>query len=438
MTKSLVSGPVRVLGLKELVAMGVGGMVGGGIFSVLGLSMSLSGHAAPLAFALGGLVALVTGWSYAKLGLCFQSEGGSFTYLEHAFSHPNVAGVAGWLLIAGYVGTMSLYAYTFAAYGTALLGSGDGMLVHHILASMILLIFFWINLSGAQAAGVTEDMIVLVKVGILLVFAIIGLIFAEPSHILPFFDQGGSGLLMGAALIFVAYEGFELIPNAINESADPKHDLGRAIMISIFVTMLIYILVSLVAVLNLTAADIETYKEYALAVAAKPVLGKAGFVLIGLGAVLSTASAINATMFGTARLASMMAKEHALPCAFAHRNRTTSVPWVSLSLLVVVTLVFVNSADLTMISSFASATFLLIFASINLSAFRLRKFIGIQPVLPILGLTGCMLSWMALITYLWRHDMNSLKYLLSAYVIIIVAELLFSKRRLVGLPGAGC
>jgi len=422
----------RSLGLKELIAMGVGGMVGGGIFSVLGLAMSLSGHAAPLAFTLGGLLALLTGWSYAKLGLAFRSAGGSFTYLEHAFSQANVAGLAGWLLIAGYIGTMSLYAYTFGAYGSALLGTGSQTLIlHHFLASLILLLFMGINLYGAQAAGGIEDIIVLVKVAILLAFAVIGLAYAAPSSLLPFFNQGGSGVLMGAALIFVAYEGFELIPNAINETADPARNLPRAILLSIILSAIIYVLVSLVAVLNLTTDDIEKYKEYALAVAAQPLLGKAGFVLIGLGAILSTASAINATMFGTARLAAIMASEHALPCAFGHRSRTTTVPWVSLLVLTFVTLAFVNLADLTMISSFASATFLLIFASINLSAYRLRKSVGIQPVWPLIGFAGCLASLLTLLGYLWSQPNQTLCWLLGTYFIILVVELLFSERRLV-------
>jgi len=103
------------LGLKEIVAMGVGGMVGGGIFSVLGLAVSEAGNAAPIAFGLGAAVAFVTAVSYAKLGLVYHERGGSFTYLEHAFAHRNVAGVVGWLLLTGYIGTMSLYAYTFGA-----------------------------------------------------------------------------------------------------------------------------------------------------------------------------------------------------------------------------------------------------------------------------------------------------------------------------------
>lgn len=415
--------------------MGVGGMVGGGIFSVLGLSMSLSGHAAPLAFAIGGLLALITGWSYAKLGLCFHSDGGSFTYLEYAFRHPNIAGLGGWLLLAGYIGTIALYAYTFGAYGTALLGAhAHGLMLHHLLETAIIAIFLGINLYGVQAAGHTEDIIVLVKVVILSGFAVIGLMQADVSTLFPFFNHGANGLLMGAALIFVAYEGFELIPNAVNESQNPQRDLPRAIIISIVVTTLIYIVVSLVAVTTLSPEDIFKYKEYALAVAAEPFLGKMGFILIGLGALLSTASAINATMFGTARLGSIMAKEHALPCVFAHRSRATSVPWVSLVVLAAVTLAFVNLADLTVISSFASATFLLIFASINLAAFRLREKTGIRPWMPLLGFAACLASWGVLIGYLWSHDGNSLKWMLSAYLTVGVAELMFSQRRLFMKP----
>ncbi len=417
--------------------MGVGGMVGGGIFSVLGLSIALAGHAAPLAFALGGILALITGWSYAKLGLCFRSDGGSFTYLEHAFRHPNIAGLGGWLLIAGYIGTLSLYAYTFGAYGAALLGHHEHLpILHHLLETAIILVFLGVNLYGVQAAGHTEDVIVLIKVLILSGFAVIGLMQADVTRLIPFFNRGGGGLLTGAALIFVAYEGFELIPNAISEAHDPERNIPRAIMISIIVTALIYILVSLVAVSNLSLNDLNRYKEYALAVAAEPFLGRAGFVLIGLGALLSTASAINATMFGAARLGSIMARENALPRVFAHRARATSVPWVSLLALSLTTLSFVNLADLTAISSFASATFLLIFASINLSAFRLRKKVGAHPLMPLVGLVGCLASWAILIAYLWEHDGNSLKWMLAAYLTIGIVELIFSERRLFFGTGA--
>ncbi len=183
---------------------------------------------------------------------------------------------------------------------------------------------------------------------------------------------------MGAALIFVAYEGFELIPNAVNEMKNPARNLRKAILISVIVTTAIYILVSLVALGNLLASEISKYKEYALAVAAKPFLGKSGFMLIGLGALLSTASAINATLFGTARLGMAMAQESELPKVFSHKERTKDIPYVSLIFISALTLLFVNTTNLTIISSFASSTFLLIFTVINLSAIRLRKKIGIS------------------------------------------------------------
>ena len=420
------------LGLKELVAMGVGGMVGGGIFSVLGLSVGLAGHAAPLAFALGGMIALLTGLSYARLGLVFRSDGGSFTYLERAFSHRNIAGLGGWLLLAGYVGTMALYSYTFGVYGSAILGgSGHDPAMAHILQSGILLLFLGVNLYGVKAAGHSEDVIVMIKVLILSLFAVAGLFYIDSQRLLPLFDRGGGGVLMGAALIFVAYEGFELIPNAVNEMKNPERNLARGIIVSIVITIFIYILVSLVAVGNLSPAAIAKYKEYALAVAAKPFLGRAGFLLIGLGALLSTASAINATMFGTARLGKVMAQDQELPRIFSLKERTRDVPWVSLCVITVATLVFVNLGNLTIISSFASATFLLIFASINLVALRLRRQIGIAWPLPLLGLSLSLASWLVLCFYLWRKHPQSLAWIGLSFVVIAAAELMFSERRLI-------
>ncbi len=419
------------LGLKELIAMGVGGMVGGGIFSVLGLSASLAGHAAPLAFVLGGVVALLTGWSYARMGLAYRSDGGSFTYLEKAFPHPNIAALGGWLLLAGYIGTLALYAYTFGVYGAVMLGDMDhGSPMQHVLESGVLLTFLGINLYGVRAAGRSEDVIVLIKVVILLMFAVSGLFFIKPDHLLPVFNQGESGVMTGAALIFVAYEGFELIPNAVHEMKDPDRNLPRAIMLSILMTIAIYFLVSLVAVGNLLPAEINANKEYALAVAAKPFLGHSGFVLIGLGALLSTASAINATLFGTARLGKVMAKDSALPRAFSLSEKTRDIPWVSLCAITAVTLVLVNFGDLTIISSFASATFLLVFASINFSAFRLHGNIGIPPIIPLSGLFFCLMSWLVLCNFLWQHGHQSLLWIALFYGSVAGLEFLFSQRRL--------
>lgn len=419
------------LELKEVIAMGVGGMVGGGIFSVLGLAVLMAGHAAPIAFTIGGVIALMTGWSYVHLGKSFHSDGGSFTYLEHAFQHSNIAGLGGWLLLAGYVGTLGLYGYTFGVYGSAMLGDNQGLsMMPKVLSSGILLTFLGINLYGVKASGNSEVVLVIVKVLILSLFAIAGLFVINTDYLLPVFNKELTGVLMGAALIFVAYEGFELIPNAINEMVDPQRNLGPAILISIMITLFIYILVSLVAVGNLSADEISRSGEYALAIAAKPFLGKAGFLLIGLGALLSTASAINATLFSTARLGMVMAQEKALPRVFSHKERTKDIPNLSLMIITLVTVIFVNLMDLTLISSFASSVFLLIFASINLAAIKLRHQINISWFFPFVALILCLASWIVLLIYLYQTEPQGLYWLIGAYIIVILAELLFSERRI--------
>ena len=418
------------LDLKQMIAMGVGGMVGGGIFAVLGLAIAQAGHAAPIAFALGGVIALLTGYSYARLGLMYRSDGGSFTYLEKAFKARYVAGIGGWLLLAGYIGTLALYAFTFGVYGAAMLGSDGNPVMQHLLQSFVLLLFLSINLYGVREAGNAELLIVTAKVLILLLFAVIGLFYVEADHLLPVFNQGELGVLMAAALVFVAYEGFELIPNAVNEMEDPERNLTRAIMWSIGIAMFIYVTVSLVAVGNLLPEEVARYEEYALAVAAKPFLGEAGFLLIGLAALFSTASAINATLFGSARLGSVMAKDKALPAVFGFRRQQNNIPWVSLLVITMVTLVFVNTSDLTLISSFASATFLLVFAAINLSALRLRKQIGIRLSVTLCGFLLSIASLLALLLYLWQNDAAILIKLAVIYTVVIMAELLFSQRNL--------
>jgi len=399
----------------------------------LGLAIAQAGHAAPIAFALGGIIALLTGYSYSRLGLSYRSDGGSFTYLEQAFGHGNIAGIGGWLLLVGYVGTMALYAYTFGAYGSALLGGGEHMsTAHHLLQSLVLLTFLGINLYGVRETGNSELIIVTIKVMILVLFAVIGLTQLQGDHLRPVLNQGSIGVVMGAALIFVAYEGFELIANAVNEMERAERNLSRGIFWSITITIVIYVMVSLVAVGNLTAEEVDRYGEYALAMAARPFLGHAGFVLIGLAALFSTASAINATLFGTARLGMEMSRSQHLPRVFSLRRKQDDIPWVSLLAISAVTLTFVNLADLAIISSFASSTFLLLFAAINLSAWRLRHKIGIAAWLPLIGLLSSLSSWVALVFYLYQRSSTELFWIVGIYLCVIAAELLFSQRRLLG------
>lgn len=417
------------LNLAEVSAIGIGGMIGGGIFAVLGLAIATAGNAVAFTLAGGGVIALLTGLSYAHLGLHFGGDGGSFTYIEKAFAAPIIAGCAGWLLVVGYVGTLALYATAFGDYGATLFGHGGARPVTVALAGLVLLGFLGINLLGARTSGVIELGVVATKLLILGAFAAAGFIGIKANHFVPLFDRGLSSPLVAVALIFVAYEGFELIPNVIDEMNDPARNLRRAIVIAIVLTTIIYILVAIAALGNLTPTQIQQDQEYVLAVAARPTLGQAGFVLIGIAALLSTASAINATLFGASRLAMVMARERALPKVFAWQERDRPVPYVALLTLTGLSLAFALVARLAAISGFASATFLVIFAAVNFSALRLAKQIGLAPVIPLAGGTLATLSLAVLLWHDWQVDRLSLYLLLAVYCTVIALEVVLSMRR---------
>ena len=202
---------------------------------------------------------------------------------------------------------------------------------------------------------------------------------------LPVFNQGLAAPVVAAGLIFVAYEGFELIPNAIQEMRHPETDLKRGLILAILITSVSMWWSAWWRSATSRRRRLPRIRNMSLAVAARPMLGEAGFVLIGIAALMSTASAINATLFGSARLAMVMAADHALPRVFSMRERTRDVPWVSLVVLSLLTGAFLLLADLTVISSFASAVFLAIFAAVNLSAWRLRSRIAIRAAVPLAG-----------------------------------------------------
>jgi len=419
------------LGLKELIAMGVGGMIGGGIFSVLGLSVDLSGHAAPLSFALGSMIALAGGYSYVKLALAFRNDGASFTYLENAFPRqPNIAGIAGWTVIVGYIGTLALYAFTFGAYGADLLGSPHLVSMRIVLSVGALLFFMLVNIWGVKASGEVEDLVVYTKIILLGLFAIAGLTNIHEDHFQPLFSKGVTSVFTGGALIFVAYEGFQLITNAVRETKNPEKNIPRGIYGSIAITSIIYIILALVAVGTLTPQEIVAAKEYALAAAAGPSLGNAGQVLVGIAALLATSSAINGTVFGASRMMAEMAKDKKMPEAFSLRSRT-NVPWAAIMIITGLAVIFTMSSGLESIAAFSSMTFLLVSTGVSIANLRLRKTTKSSIPLILIGMILMSATIVTLTVYLWETQRNILILIVTIYLVVMAVEFLFSKRRVV-------
>jgi amino acid transporter len=409
----------------EVVAIGIGGMVGGGIFAVLGLSVQLTGGGAPIAFLVGGVVALLTAYSYARLSVTYPGQGGTVEFLNRAFGRGLATGSLNVLLWISYIVMLALYAYAFAEYAATLLGVESSALAHHLLLTGVILALAALNAAGATAVGDAELWIVGIKVTILTLFAVVGLTTIAPQRLAPSTWSAPLPLLAGGMLVFLAYEGFELIANTAADVVDGRRTLPRAYFTAVGAVVVLYVVVAAATVGNLPIPRIVAARDYALAEAARPVLGHAGFALIAVAAVLSTASAINATLYGAARVSYVIAKEGELPGAF--ERRAWNQPIEGLALTAGATLIVANLFDLSSIATMGSAGFLAIFAMVNIANARRARDTRSRPWVSWLGAAVCVLALAALLWEVTRQDARRLLGLAAMAALSLSVE--FAYRR---------
>ncbi|NOX94037.1 MAG: APC family permease, partial [Alphaproteobacteria bacterium] len=285
----------KTLGVTELIAIALGGMVGGGIFTILGISVSMIGAFTPLAIFLGGLIAALAAYSYVKLGGYYKDEGATYAFVKKTFPQsPIAASLLGWWVIFGYISTLALYAYTFSAYAISGFAFADNEWARKAVAGGVIAIFTLVNIWSVKGMGKLEDIMVYTKLIILVVISFVLITNSETS--LPTLIQTHESvdilsILIVASVTFVAYEGFQLVINAVNEMEDPEKNIPRAIYAAIAITVVIYMIIAFGALLAIPFDDIIQNQEYALAAGAGDVLGPVGTNLVILGALLATSSA---------------------------------------------------------------------------------------------------------------------------------------------------
>jgi amino acid transporter len=382
------------IGLWAVVALGIGGMVGGGIFAVLGLAVQLARGGTPVAFVLAGVVTILTTYSYVKLSVAYPSRGGTVTFLDHVFGAGMFTGSLNVWLWLSYIVMLSLYAFAFGSYGVTFLPEMWAAFGKHVLISLAVVTLTALNLFSADLIGKAEDWIVGLKLAILLLFVAAGLEGVSSARIEPGAWSQPVQLVAGGMIIFLAYEGFELIANTAHDVRDPARTLPRAYYISVSFVITLYVLVALVAVGNLPVDKIETARDYALAEAARPFLGQTGFTLIALAAMLSTASAINATLYGAARLSYCISRDGELPPALT--RKVWGEPIEGLLITAGLTLFVANTFDLTSISTMGSAGFLLIFAVVNIANALHARQTNSWAWISVVGAVSCLAALSAL------------------------------------------
>lgn len=395
-------GEAGKLGFWEVTAIGIGGMVGGGIFAVLGLSVDLTHGGAPVAFLLAGIVALVTAYSYTRLSVAFPSQGGTVAFLDRAFGPGLLTGSVNILLWISYIVMLSLYAYAFGSYGSTLLPPSLHALGKHVLISTSVIVITGLNLLSAKLIGEAEDWIVFIKLVILVVFIVGGIGGIEAARLAPSTWPAPLHVVAGGMIIFLAYEGFELIANSAQDVRAPAKTLPRAFYASVGFVVVLYVLIAVVTVGTLPVAKIVGAKDYALAEAARPFLGQTGFLLIAVAAMLSTASAINATLYGTARLSYIIAKDGELPREL--ERKVWNEPIEGLLITAAASLLIANLVDLSNMSTMGSVGFLLIFAAVNGANVKLADQTQSRRSVSWIGVGLCLA---ALASLLWQSVEHS-------------------------------
>jgi amino acid transporter len=404
------------LGYWSVVAIGIGGMVGGGIFAVLGLAVQLARGGTPIAFALAGMVALITSYSYARLSVAYPSQGGTVEFLNQAFGTGVFTGGLNVLLWLSYVVMLSLYAYAFGSYGASFFPLSAQPLWKHIFISGVVILLTALNIIGSKAVGESEDWIVGTKVAILLFFIGAGLWSVKLQQLAPATWTDPLQLLAGGMIIFLAYEGFELIANTAEDVKNAVKTLPRAYYSAVGFVIVLYVLVSAVTVGNLPISKIIGARDYALAVSAQPFLGSLGFTLIAIAALLSTGSAINATLYGASRISYIIAKDGELPEVM--EKKIWHRPIEGLFITTALTLLIANLFDLSSIAMMGSAGFLIIFAGVNGANVRLYAKTGSHRWIAVLGVIVCLGALGALI---WQRATASPQELWVLGVMLVLA-----------------
>ncbi|TFH40467.1 MAG: amino acid permease, partial [ANME-2 cluster archaeon] len=399
------------MGVLSATMIGVGAMIGAGIFVLTGIAAGEAGPGLLLVFLLNGVVTAFTAMTYAELSSAIPEAGGGYLWVKHAL--PSINGfLSGWMSWFAHAVAGSLYALGFGAYFGLLLeaynisvfGLSQGDLIK-LLAVVIALIFIYINYLGASETGAIANIIGFIKIAILGIFIVSGLftMYNRPefyANFDPFLPNGFGGVFAAMGLTFIAFEGYEVIAQTAEEIKDPKKNLPKAIFISLMVVIPIYLLVAFVA-LGAMDTDIPTwqflgqYQELGLVEAARQFMPFGTFLLL-VGGLVSTMSALNATTFSSTRVSFAMGRDHNLPGIFKKIHPVKHTPYTALFITGALIIIMALSLPIEEVASASAVMFLLLFLQVNLAVIVIRKKYGKEleygykipffPVIPILGI----------------------------------------------------
>lgn len=393
----------RALGLLDATAIGVGAIIGAGIFVVLGVAIGYAGPSIIVSIIIAGLVASFTAFSFAELGSAIPKEGGAYAFAFELIS-PAVGFVVGCLWLFAQIVAGATISLGFAGYFVAIFP----IFSIKAVAVMAALILTGLNLIGIKQSTTVNSILVIIKIAILSLFIGFGIPQIHPQNFSNFCPNGIFGVLQGAGFIFFAYLGFGRISTLGEEVKNPEKNLPMAVLIALIVSLVIYVLT------GLAAAGLQDYQILAesgspIAEAAKAT-GNFGIVVaISFGALIATVSVLLTNLLGLSRVAFAMARNGQLPKSIATVSPRFGTPYISILAMGTLLTVLAYALDLKEAAAITSFAILCVHLTVNLSAIRLRKKmfgsagfrVPFYPVIPSLGLLSCILLMFSLPPESW-------------------------------------
>jgi amino acid transporter len=385
-------GTPRPLTVRQAAFIGVGAMVGAGIFALLGAAGEVAGAAVWLSFLIAGAVAGLQGYSFAKFGARYPSAGGMLEYVVRGFGDGHVTGVIAWLLLGANAIITGMVAVSFGSYASEAVGDGSTAWVK-AFAVLVVLVMSILNILGSQTVAKAQTIVVIVVVGILTLFAVSTLANLD-ADLLAFSGYPSlRDIVSSVALTFFAFLGFGVITFTAKDLADPSGQLPRAVYLALGIATVIYVAVALGVFGTLTVDEVISSGGTALAVAAEPTLGRAGYWLMSVTALFATAGATNSGLYPAAGLSEQMASSGQFPPLLGRRI-ASRIP-AGLIVTAAVASILAVGFDLTSIASIGSAIALVVFTLVTAGHLRVRAETGANTVLLALAIVSTVVVLLA-------------------------------------------
>ena len=375
----------RSIGLWSAVAINVGAIIGGGIFVVTGIVAGYAGSALVISMIIAGFIAFITALNFAKLTAWQPVEGGVYEYGRQLVS-PYAGFLAGWMWLVANTFTGAAVSLGFAYY----LSEAFPNLPTSWVAASLCLVFTVLNLVGARESTRVNNVLVAIKLAVLVFFVVFGVLHVNVGNFSPFVPFS-SGVLYGSFFIFFAYGGFARVSVIAEEVKDAKQNVPRALLLSLGISMVVYVLVGLVAVGLLGSVGLAGSSS-PLTTAIEVTRSSLAVQVVAVGGLVATASVLLTAILGVSRMAYSMARRNDLPSVLARLHSRFLTPYYTIVISGVLMAALVLFLDLTHVVAISTFALVFNYSITNIAAYKLKN--GnklINKVFPLLGLTTCIL-----------------------------------------------